>query len=178
MLKIVFGLGNIGEKYEKTRHNAGALICQNILDKDLIESIKVKFLLPETFMNESGKVARKYIKEKKDLKNFIVVYDDMDLPMGKIKISFDRSSGGHNGLENIIKAVKSQEFVRIRIGVSPSNTKGVAKKPKGEEKVLKFLLGEFKKEELTLLKKESKKVAEAIETIFSEGKEKAMSIFN
>ncbi len=178
MIKIVFGLGNIGEKYEKTRHNAGALICQNILDKDLVNGVKVKFLLPETFMNESGKVARKYIKEKKDLKNFIVVYDDMDLPLGKIKISFDRSSGGHNGLENIIKNVKSQEFVRIRIGVSGATAKGVAKKPKGEEKVLKFLLGEFKKEELAILKKESKCVAEAIEIIFSEGREKAMSLFN
>lgn len=178
MVKIVFGLGNIGEKYENTRHNAGALVCQNILDKEFIENVKVKFLLPETFMNDSGKVARKYIKEKKDLKNFIVIYDDMDLPLGKIKISFDRSSGGHNGLESIINNVKSQEFVRIRIGVSGSTAKGTAKKPKGEDKVLKFLLGDFKKEELAILKKESKRVAEAIEIIFSEGREKAMSLFN
>ena len=175
-MKIVFGLGNKGEEYKNTRHNAGAIVC-NLAEKKL-DNIKVKFLYPETFMNESGKVARKYIKEKKDLKNFVVVYDDMDLPMGKIKISFDRSSGGHNGLENIIKAVKSQEFVRIRIGVSGATVKGVAKKPKGEEKVLKFLLGEFKKEELEILKKESKKVAEAIEVIFTEGYQKAMTLYN
>lgn len=174
MVKIVFGLGNKSEEYKNTRHNAGAIICAHISKK--IE--KVKFLFPETYMNESGKVARKYIKEKKDLKNFIVIYDDLDLPMGKIKISFDRSSGGHNGLESVIKAVKSQEFVRIRIGVSPANTKGVAKKPKGEDKVLKFLLGEFKKEELAELKKLSKKVAKALETFYSEGLEKAMTLYN
>lgn len=179
-MKIVFGLGNIGEEYIKTRHNAGAIVCSYIeknLEK-LGSKQKIKFLLPETFMNHSGKLAIKYIKSKKDLKDFIVVYDDMDLPLGKIKISFDRSSGGHNGLESIIKAVKSQEFTRIRIGVSPSNAKGVAKKPKGEDKVIKFLLGEFKKEELETLKKESKKVAEAIEVYFTEGLQKAMTLYN
>lgn len=174
MAKLVFGLGNIGEKYEKTRHNAGAIVCEHIVEK--VE--KVKFLFPETFMNDSGKVARKYIKDKKDLKNFVVVYDDLDIPLGKIKISFDRSSGGHNGLESVIKALKSQEFVRIRIGVAPSTPTGKIKKPKGEDKVLKFLLGDFKKEELAELKKLSKKVGEAIEVIFSEGREKAMSLFN
>lgn len=173
-MKIVFGLGNIGEEYKYNRHNAGAIVCDHVSKK--LE--KIKFLFPETYMNDSGKVARKFIKEKKDLKNFIVIYDDLDIPLGKIKISFDRSSGGHNGLESVIKAVKSQEFVRIRVGVSPATPTGKIKKPKGEDKVLKFLLGDFKKEELEILKKESKKVAEAIEMIFSEGKDKAMTLYN
>jgi len=129
-------------------------------------------------MNHSGKAVAPFVKSKKDLENLVVVYDDIDLPLGKIKISFNRSSGGHNGLQSIIKAVKSEEFVRIRIGVSPSTPSGKTKKPKGEQAVLKFLLGEFKKPELETLKKLSKKVSEAIEMIFAEGREKAMSLYN
>jgi PTH1 family peptidyl-tRNA hydrolase len=107
-----------------------------------------------------------------------VIYDDIDLPFGKIKISFDRSSGGHNGVGSIIKQLKTQEFIRIRIGVSPVTPTGKTKKPKGEDKVLKFLLGEFKKDELTELKKLSKKVTEAVEMIYLEGKGKSMTLFN
>ena len=74
----------------------------------------------------------------------MVIYDDIDLPIGKMKISFNRSSGGHNGLGSIIKALKSEEFVRIRIGTSPATPSGKIRKPKGEKDVLKFLLGEYK----------------------------------
>jgi len=108
----------------------------------------------------------------------VVIYDDIDLPLGKIKISFNRSSGGHNGLGSVIKALKSEEFLRIRVGISSATPKGVVKKPKGEKAVLNFLLGEFKKSELEIIKKLSKTVAEAVETIFTEGKEKAMSLYN
>ena len=81
-------------------------------------------------------------------------------------------------MESIIKKVKSKEFVRIRIGISPATPSGKIKKPKGEKAVLNFLLGEFKKSELDSLKKLSKKVAEAVETILTESKEKAMSLYN
>lgn len=175
-MKLIVGLGNPGKEYEKTRHNAGRMIVGYIEEK--LETAKVKFLTPDTFMNNSGKAVAPLVKSKKDLADLVVVYDDIDLPLGKIKISFNRSSGGHNGLGSIIKSLKSEEFVRIRVGVSPSNTKGVAKKPKGEEKVLKFLLGEFKKEELAEIKKLSKRVALAIDTFYAEGLGKAMSIYN
>ena len=129
-------------------------------------------------MNNSGKAVVSLVKSKKDLQGLVVIYDDIDLPLGKMKISFNRSSGGHNGLGSIIKSLKSEEFLRIRIGISPATPKGVVKKPKGEKAVLNFLLGEYKKPELEIIKKLSKKVAEAIETIFTESKEKAMSIYN
>jgi PTH1 family peptidyl-tRNA hydrolase len=129
-------------------------------------------------MNNSGKAVAPLIKTKKDLKDLVVIYDDIDLPIGKMKISFNRSSGGHNGLESVIKKLKSQEFIRIRIGISPATPKGVVRKPKGEKAVLNFLLGEYKKSELETIKKLSKKVAEAVEMIFTESKEKAMSLYN
>lgn len=175
-MKIVVGLGNPGEEYEKTRHNAGRIVAGHIEKK--LEGQKIKFLVPDTFMNHSGKAVAQYVKAKKDLKDLIVIYDDIDLPIGRMKISFDRSSGGHNGLQSVIKSVKSQEFLRIRIGIAPATPSGKIKKPKGERAVLNFLLGEFKKSELDELKKVSKRAAEAVEMAFSEGKDKAMSLYN
>jgi PTH1 family peptidyl-tRNA hydrolase len=176
-MKLIVGLGNPGEEYEKTRHNTG-FIMLGLVEKKINLKDKVKFLYPDKFMNNSGKVVAPLIKSKKDLKDLVVIYDDIDLPIGKMKISFNRSSGGHNGLGSIIKALKSEEFLRIRIGISPETPSGKLRKPKGEKDVLKFLLGEYKKSELEELKKLSKKVTEALEVIFTEGKDKAMSLFN
>jgi PTH1 family peptidyl-tRNA hydrolase len=193
---LIVGLGNPGEEYEKTRHNAGRIILEHIAKandftdwkndmktkslraKGEIEKEKFDFMLPETFMNNSGNAVVPLIDNVKKLKNLVVIYDDLDIPVGSIKISFNRSSGGHNGLASIIKKVKSQEFVRIRIGVSPHTPTGKLKKPKGEEAVLKFLLGAFKEDELKELKKISKKISEILVCISSEGKDKAMSIYN
>lgn len=199
---LIVGLGNPGKEYENTRHNAGRIIIEKIAKandfSDWKDDMKLKsfrskgevdgpacaggekmeFLLPNTFMNNSGNAVSGIIDDKKKLKNLVVVYDDIDLPLGSLKISFNRSSGGHNGLESIIKRVKSREFVRIRIGVSPSTPTGKLKKPKGEEAVLKFLLGTFKEDELKIIKNMSKKVAEIISMISAEGKDKAMTLYN
>jgi len=180
-MKIVVGLGNPTDEYQNTRHNTGRIMASMVAKK--MGQSKVKFMMPDTFMNNSGRAVAPLIKKKNDLKDLVVIYDDIDLPLGKMKISFNRSSGGHNGLNSIIKALKSEEFLRIRVGISPSKKSargglGVARKPKGEKAVLNFLLGEFKKSELETIKKLSKKVSEAVETIFSEGKEKAMSLYN
>ena len=193
---LIAGLGNPGKEYEETRHNAGRIVLNFIAKandfsewkndmklkslriKGEIEGEKFDFLTPDTFMNNSGLAVCQTIDDKKKLKNLVVIYDDIDLPLGSLKISFNRSSGGHNGLESVIKKVKSREFTRIRIGVSPSTPTGKTKKPKGEEAVLKFLLGKFKEDELKEIKKISKKVSEILVTLSDDGKDKAMSLYN
>ena len=195
-MMLIAGLGNPGEEYEQTRHNTGRIILSQIAKtnnfsdwkddmklksfraKGEIDSEKVEFILPNTFMNNSGNAIAPIIDDKKKLKNLVVVYDDIDLPLGSLKISFNRSSGGHNGLESVIKKVKSREFVRIRIGISPVTPTGKIKKPKGEDSVMKFLLGKFKEEELKEIKKISKRVALIISILSVEGKDKAMSLYN
>ena len=176
-MKLVVGLGNPGKEYENTRHNTGRMMVFMIAEK-IDSKLKIKFITPDTFMNNSGRAVVPFIKSKKDLKDLVVIYDDVDLPLGKMKISYDRSSGGHNGLESIIKKLKSREFVRIRVGISPATPSGKLRKPKGEEAMLKFLLGKYKEPELKELKKLSKKVSEALEIFFTERKEKAMTLYN
>src|SRR3989338_5641814 len=167
-MKLVVGLGNPGKEYENTRHNTGRIMV-GLVQKKLDPKQKIKFLVPDTFMNNSGKAIAPLIKTKKDLENLVVVYDDIDLPLGKIKISFNHSSGGHNGLGSVIKSLKSEEFLRVRVGISPATPKGIIRKPKGEKAILNFLLGEFKKSELGTIKKLAKKASEAVEMIFTEG---------
>jgi PTH1 family peptidyl-tRNA hydrolase len=193
-MNLIVGLGNPGKEYEKSRHNTGFIVLDNILGKvnwaespkahaffykDKIGKKEVEYLKPQTFMNNSGgAVSVEQIKNKVKPENIIVIYDDLDLPIGTMKISFNKSSGGHKGLESIIKKIKSQEFVRIRIGISPVTPSGKIRKPKGEEKIIKFILGNFKDDELKTLKKISKKVAGAIEMSILESHQKAMSIYN
>lgn len=179
-MKLIVGLGNPGEEYENTRHNTGRIVTV-MVEKKMEQNgskHKIKFVLPDNFMNNSGRAVAPLVKMKKDLKDLVVVYDDIDLPLGKIKISFNRSSGGHNGLGSVIKALKSEEFLRIRVGIAPTTPSGKIRKPKGEKAMINFILGEFKKSEIDILKKLSKKIAEAVEVIFSEGKDKAMSLYN
>ncbi len=129
-------------------------------------------------MNNSGKAVGALVKSVKAAEKLIVIYDDFNFPLGKIKISYNRSSGGHNGVESIIKSVKTEAFVRIRIGVAPETAKGDAKVPHGDEKIEKFILGKFKDDEMKVIKKVSKTVAEAVEVLIKEGREKAMSVYN
>lgn len=174
MSYTVVGLGNPGEDYKRTRHNAGRMAVDFIDGK--VSGIKI--FTPESYMNRTGSAIAKIIKSKKAAQDLIVIYDDMDLPLGGLKISYDRSSGGHKGLDSIIRALKTREFIRIRLGVSPQTPSGKIKKPKGELAVDKFILGEFKKPELDILKGVFKRVLEIVETIVEQGFEKAMNRFN
>jgi len=174
---IAIGLGNPGEEYEKTRHNTGRMFATEIL-KLKVKSGKLKVLEPDTYMNHSGKFVSKVVRSKKAAQKLVVIYDDLDLPLGTMKVSFNRGSGGHRGLESIIKALKTREFVRIRIGISPTTPTGKLKKPKTEKDVEKFILGEFKPAEMQVLKKVFKKATEALEVIVADGHYQAMNSFN
>jgi len=195
MAYIIAGLGNPGEEYENTRHNTGRMILDFVrkeygddfeFNKKLNSQLcfakigkeKVTLIAPETFMNLSGKAIAPLVKSKKAAEKLIVIYDDFSLPLGKIRISYNRSSGGHNGLESIIKAVKTEAFLRIRIGTALENAKGNAKLINGEDKIEKFILGKFKEDEMKELKKVGKMVVEAVLVLIKEGREKAMSVFN
>jgi PTH1 family peptidyl-tRNA hydrolase len=195
MSYIIAGLGNPGEEYENTRHNSGRIVLEAVraefgddfeYNKKLNAQVaegkigkeKATFIAPDTFMNLSGKAIGQLVKSVKVASRLVVIYDDFNLPLGRIRISFNRSSGGHNGMESIIKAVKTEAFLRIRVGTAPENAKGNAKTPHGDEKIEKFILGKFKDEELKTLKKVAKTVTEAVEMIVKEGKDKAMSVYN
>ena len=135
-------------------------------------------LAPDTFMNKSGGAVGKYVKSAKAAEKLIVVYDDLDLPLGAIKISFDRGSGGHKGLESVIRAVKTKKFARVRIGVSPASAAGKLKKPSGEKEVLNFILAKFKPAEMEIVKRVFKRVDAALEVIVNDGYVKAMNECN
>lgn len=169
------GLGNPGEEHKESRHNAGRLAIEKLKDSK-IKNLKI--IESDEFMNNSGRAIAKVIKSKKVAEKLIVVYDDIDLPIGTMKISFNKGSGGHRGVESIIKAIKTREFARIRIGISPTTPSGKIKKPEGEKKVLDFILGNFKPKETEILKKVFKQVAQAVETMITESREIAMNRFN
>ncbi|MDP3784611.1 MAG: aminoacyl-tRNA hydrolase [bacterium] len=184
----IVGLGNPEPEYTGTRHNAGREAVKAFARKfdfpefefqkklawaseGKVSREKVILILPETYMNNSGKAAAAFIKPKKELPNAIVLHDDIDLPLGKFKIVFNRGSGGHKGVESVKRALKTEAFIRIRIGIAPR------KKPSHRE-LLKFLTGKLKPAESEVLKKLSKKISEALEVIISEGHAKAMSLYN
>ena len=156
---IIVGLGNPGIKYEKTRHNVGFMFVDVVakansatfkLDKNLeamvaeiyIKNEKHILVKPITYMNNSGnavyKVLNYYKKENKiDVNDLIVIYDDMDLPLGSLRIRKNGSSGGHNGMKSIISCINSTEFKRIRIGIG-----------RPENNQIDHVLGKFSKNEI------------------------------
>ena len=190
----IVGLGNPGDEYVETRHNMGRMVLDAFIKKNgwdkfefnkkinALETLgkfgknKALLLKPETFMNKSGEAVKSLIKTKKAAATLVVIHDDLDLPLGKVKISFNKSSGGHRGVESIIKAVKTEEFIRLRLGISGETVGGKIKKPQGEEKVIDTILGEFKKSEADDLKKVIKKSVTALEMIIDMGWDKAASL--
>lgn len=208
MTFIIVGLGNPGSEYENTRHNTGAMLldvfrrAENLGDwkedakrKALIsegtvtpphssplkrgggkKAQKVTLLLPQTFMNKSGDSIRGLIKSKKDAERLVVLHDDLDIPFGSFKISFNKSSGGHKGVESIIRAAKTEAFVRVRIGIASSVA--AVKKSQDESAVEKTILGKFTPDQMTMLKKMFKRIAEGLKVLVTEGREKAMSQYH
>ena len=206
MTWVVVGLGNPDEEHVRTRHNAGRMAVEyfakqkklgewkedsksrSFIVRGAVEKALAVCVLPNTYMNKSGNAVAHYIKpasqsvsgggSAKAAEKLVVVYDDLDLPFGTIKISFDRGSGGHKGVDSIMRAVKTRRFTRIRIGISRANGKGEPQKSHGEKDVEKFILGEFSSNEFSQLKDIFKRVSAAIEGIILDGREKAMNEFN
>ncbi|MCX6786588.1 MAG: aminoacyl-tRNA hydrolase [Candidatus Kaiserbacteria bacterium] len=187
MALVIVGLGNPGKEYEKTRHNAGRnavmVVAKNegfdefvfnakskaLITKGNIGKESAVLVLPETMMNNSGKAVSAFVKSPKAAKNLLIIHDDIDLPLGTIKMVFGRGSGGHKGVESIMRAIKTEKFARIRIGVSAVGKKNQAKKVSGEEKVIKYVIGKWKPSEETAFKKVLKKVAESARLYATEG---------
>jgi PTH1 family peptidyl-tRNA hydrolase len=186
MKYLIVGLGNPGKEYEKTRHNAGWVILDQAFPELEWErdsygiagkatfsfgDSQILFVKPVTLMNNSGESVEYFVSKKGFLsENTIVVYDDIDLPLGTMKISFDRGSGGHNGIKSIEEHLGSREFIRIRVGISKVLENGELVKPN--------VLGKFEESEIEVLEGVSKKVKDALSLLVKEGKEKAMTMFN
>ncbi len=188
-IRLIVGLGNPGIAYEKTRHNTGFIITEEIrriydlpkwetkpkffaeISEGKIGKTKAILVRPRTMMNNSGKAvyaAAKFLKIKPE--EILVVHDDADLPLGAAKISKNKSAGGHRGVNSVIRAFKTENFSRLRIGIQPS-----AKKRRD---AMKLILGKYKPAEEKILKKIMKKAVPVMETAVNESLDKAMSEFN
>ena len=135
---LIVGLGNPGKKYEKARHNVGFLVLDefqkehgfpeftllkkhtSLISKDILNETEALLAKPQTFMNNSGKAVRSFMATKP---NLIVVHDDIDIPLGKMKVSENRGSAGHKGVDSIIQALGTKNFTRIRVGIQPAKGK-------------------------------------------------------
>jgi peptidyl-tRNA hydrolase, PTH1 family len=193
---VIVGLGNAGKEYEKTRHNAGRsaveLLAKQedfgdfvlnktanaLVSQGTIRGTKVALVLPQTMMNNSGKAVVHFVKSVKAAKELLVVHDELDLPLGTLKMVFARGSGGHKGVESIMRSLKTEQFSRIRVGISGTGKQNQAKKVSGEEKVIKHVIGKWKPSEEALVKKMLKKTAEAARLFVSDGIEPATQFAN
>lgn len=201
-MKLIVGLGNPGKKYDKTRHNLGFMVLENFLKdfepvkqtfwtneeklKSNIAKIewqpkhgtleKVILALPQTYMNNSGLAVRLITNYYKlPTTDVWVVHDDIDLPMGSMKIRFGGASAGHHGVNSIIEHLNTDKFWRFRLGTGEASSRGQSSKLKNiEEYVLSGFLGAEKGKVKDLLKRGAK----AIETSLEDGLERAMNRFN
>jgi len=188
----LIGLGNPGKKYSKSRHNIGFLLLEffskkynsNFLLRDKLKSYYSEFkikdstyrvFLPNTFMNNSGDAVRAIVNWYKiNLDQLFIIVDDKDLPLGKIRFRKKGSSGGHNGLKSIIEKLQTQNFNRIRVGIgSPNSIQGTNKL-----NTISHVLGNFSKEEKSILIKVYKHVIENLEQLNTKKEEFIMSELN
>ena len=186
-MKLIVGLGNPGIEYQFTPHNLGFLTvdriandcdvevrnrqCHSITARTVIEAEPVILAKPETFMNLSGMAVRELVAthEIRPESDLIVIYDELDLPLGAIRVRERGRSAGHNGVSSIIGALGTQEFLRVRLGISP------------ERKIadgVKFVLTPFRKSQLKKVDKVIESGAEAVRIILKEGPAAAMNRFN
>lgn len=184
---LIAGLGNPGRQYEKTRHNMGFDTIDELIDrhripqggithkamygKGMIAGEKVLAVKPLTYMNLSGESIREYVNYYKmdPETELIVIYDDIDLDPGQIRIRKKGSAGGHNGIKSIIAQIGTQNFYRIKVGVGA--------KPKGWD-LADYVLGRFSSEERELVDKAICDAADAVEMILKDGIEAAMNHYN
>lgn len=185
-LYLVAGLGNPGKEYVNTRHNVGfdtidlisgrtgiqvsKVKCKALIGQGVIEGKKVILAKPQTFMNLSGESIRDLVEYYKiDIKNVLVIYDDVDLPLGKLRVRSKGSAGTHNGMRSVIYHIQSDEFPRIRIGIG--------KPPEGWE-LADFVLGRFDSESRKIVEQCISKAADAAVDIIKSNVEYAMNIYN
>jgi peptidyl-tRNA hydrolase, PTH1 family len=183
---LVVGLGNPGAAFEQTRHNLGFMLverlareadsqikreeCRALVGRAEIENRRVELIKPQTYMNLSGESLSCLLKNpERDEKRLIVVTDDLALPLGKIRLRPKGSAGGHNGLKSIISCLRSEEFIRLRIGIQPEHPLADAKR---------FVLEKFSKAEFGTVEKVLEESAAAVRTVIRDGVEKAMARFN
>ena len=181
-MKLIAGLGNIGDKYSFTRHNAGFMVLDKLaLDNNfsfreenklkcfLAKSGDIIYIKPTTFMNLSGEAVRAVMDYYKiNVKDILIVYDDIALDLGRIRFRANGSDGGHNGIKSIIKHVGTKEFDRLKIGIGPQ--------PNIPSE--NFVLQNFPKEQLEELKEILKRADEAIEFYLKNDIQKAQNKFN
>jgi PTH1 family peptidyl-tRNA hydrolase len=184
---IIAGLGNPGEKFKNTPHNIGFRIIEefarknefpefkfskktdSLISEGLFEKKKIILLKPQTFMNNSGIAIKKIIKNKKCEKgDLLIVHDEADILLGKMKIAENRGSAGHKGVESIMRNLGNKEFIRLRIGIGRKD-----QKEKG--KLENFVIKNFRKDEKEDLKIVIEKAVQLIEIALEEGIEKAKS---
>ncbi len=183
---IIAGLGNPGSQYENTRHNAGFRVMDILADRmgilieekkhkalcgrGVLEGQKVILLKPQTFMNASGESIRAAADfYKAEPEEVLVVYDDISLEPGQLRIRAKGSAGGHNGMKNIIAHLGTQEFPRVKVGIG--------EKPKGMD-LADYVLSRFSKGEQELMDQAFKEAADAVAVILGQGIEPAMNQFN
>ncbi len=185
-MTIIVGLGNPTRKYANTRHNLGFMIVDELARKlnakfkekedHLIAEVKIQdkdivIVKPLTYMNLSGKAVKKLVNEKVLQclpSSLIVAHDDLDLPLGKIKIKRNGSSGGHKGVQSIIENIGTKDFIRVKLGISKDPAQDTSD----------YVLTPFKKEEKAIIKEKIALAADAIIAIITEGISKAMNIYN
>ncbi len=185
-MKLIIGLGNPGQEYQKTRHNAGFMAVDLLAHGESWQHNKnvkadfiklelngqtVELLKPADFMNNSGSsVAQESKNHNLKIEEVIVVYDDLDLPLGKIRVGRFDSAGGHNGIKSIIEHLGAKDFIRVRIGIANSHAYKVPAE--------KFVLQKFGLLEKSKINQSVKLAAQAITMLMTEPLEKVMNKYN
>ena len=188
-MKIVVGLGNPGTKYEFTRHNTGFRIVDNLalnietefkevksyyslICRGMINNHKIMLVKPQTFMNLSGRAVSKIVSYyKSSLRDLLIVYDDLNLELGQLRIRKEGSAGGHKGMESIMQYLHSEDIPRLRIGLGSTLTNF-------NFDCASYVLSNFNHDEEDKIKETIKLSTEAIKTIIEDGFEKAMRKYN